>query len=254
MEYDIEQRKKKILELLSAHGKVKVSDLARFFNISEVTIRMDLQDLEEKGLLERVHGGAISAYRPYYNMSFKERAQTNQKEKLAIVSKLCDYVRDNDTIMMNSGTSTLFAFRAISKLRSINIVTNSIAIAIEAYSCKNVNAILLGGTANAKYQFTYGPDAERQLNCYHADKCILSVDGVNRDTGISTFYGEEAQLCRTMIENSDKTIILADHTKIGRTAFVKIADIDTADYLITNDRPSAELDGLKEKNLNIVLA
>jgi DeoR/GlpR family transcriptional regulator of sugar metabolism len=254
MDYDIDERKKKILELLSVNGKVKVSDLSKLFGISEVTIRIDLQDLEEKGLLERVHGGAISAYRPYYNMSFKQRAQTNQREKLAIAEKLCEYIKDNDTIMMNSGTTTLFAFRAISKLKNINIVTNSIAIALEAYSLGNINAILLGGSVNAKYQFTFGADAERQLKNYHADKCILSVDGVNLGGGISTFYKEEAQLCRNMIENSDKAVILADHTKIGRAAFVNIADISAADYIITSGKPTAELKELKENNINVIFA
>jgi DeoR/GlpR family transcriptional regulator of sugar metabolism len=254
MEYDIEQRKLKILELISVNGKVKVSELKKLFSTSVVTIRADLQDLEQKGLIARVHGGAISAYKPYYNMNFIQRSQTNIEEKMAIAEKLCEYISDNDTIMMNSGTSTLFAFRALSKFKNINIVTNSIAIATEAYSYKNINAILLGGGVNSEYQFTYGIDSEKQLSYYHADKAILSVDGISAQRGLSTYYKEEAELCRKMIELSDLTIILADHSKIGRTAFANITDIFEADYLITSNKPVEEWKEFEENGVKIVLS
>lgn len=253
MEYDIQQRKEHILKLINLSGKVRVSELSRYFNISEVTIRMDLVDLESKGLLSRVHGGAISTYKTYYNMSLGQRQKTNESEKRAIADKLCDFIKDNDTLFMNSGTSTVYALHAISSFKNISIVTNSIALAMEASTYATFKVLLLGGNINFEYQFTFGIDAERQLENYHADKSILSIDGVTVSTGLSTFYKEEAELCRKMTQQCDKTIVLADYSKIGRTAFTRIAPITSADLIISNDRPIDEIHKIKKKGVEMAL-
>ena len=106
-ELDVEQRRNKILELLSTQGKVRVSFLSKTFGVSEVSIRSDLAALEEMGLLSRVHGGAIGASNSYYGMSFSQRKKTNRQEKQAIANKACEYVEENETVMINSGTTSL---------------------------------------------------------------------------------------------------------------------------------------------------
>lgn len=240
MEIDIEQRKAKILEMLNNEGNVKVSELSKLFNISEVTIRIDLQDLESKGLLQRVHGGAVGSYKTYYDMSLKQRSSTNESEKKAIAAKAASMINDNDTVMINSGTTTLFTIRAMSALKNINIVTNSIDIALEASTYKEFNIIMLGGSINSKYQYTYGADAINQLSLYHANKLILSVDGVSGINGYSTYYSDEAEISRRMIAQSDTTIVVADYTKIGRTAFTQISPLNVADHLVTNNKSFLE--------------
>ncbi|MDD4543128.1 MAG: DeoR family transcriptional regulator, partial [Clostridia bacterium] len=102
MEITVEERKEKILEMLNKRGKVRVNELSHIFNVSEVTIRLDLSDLEESGLLSRVYGGAISSYKNYVNMSFKQRVTANEFEKKAIALNVIQMIKDNDTIMMNS--------------------------------------------------------------------------------------------------------------------------------------------------------
>ena len=251
---DIHQRREKILELLNENGQVKVAELSRLFEISNITIRSDLADLEEQGLLFRTHGGAINSYKSYCDMDLKQRLSTNQKAKQLISKEAASMIKEHDTIMLNSGTTTLSVFRAIPSQMKINIVTNSITIALEASPNPNFNVVLLGGFINAKYQFVYGDDAANQLKNYHADKLFLSVDGVTAQNGLTTYYDRETEIARLMLSQSTKKIIVADASKIGRTAFVNIADSSKADYLITEHAAADkdELDKLKKKIRRIV--
>ena len=229
-----DERRKKILELLNKNGSVRVNELSQTFDISEVTIRTDLADMENKGLLTRVHGGAVSSYKPYYNMSLTQRMSTNQEQKEIIAKKIAGMIEDNDTIMLNSGTTTLLVFRALPTNLNLSIVTNSISIALEGATNSNFNIILLGGLINTKYQFTFGDDAIRQLKSYHADKLILSVDGIDSEHGLSTYYDKEAEIDRIMLEQSSINIVAADNSKFNRRAFTKISELSVADYIVTD--------------------
>ena len=146
-------------------------------------------------------------------------------------------IEDNDTIMLNSGTTTLLTFRKFPVEYNLNIVTNSIAIALEASSNPNYNVVLVGGSINTKYQFSYGSDAIAQLRNYHAEKLILSVDGVDIKHGFTTYYNNEVTLDRVMIEQSDRRIIAADSSKFHNNAFAKISDLSVADCIVTNSSP-----------------
>ena len=249
-----EQRKQKILELLKENDSVRVTNLARMFDVSEVTIRSDLEDMEKKGLLSRVHGGAVSSYKPYYSMNLNQRLETNQTAKVEIAEAIASLIRPNDTVMLNAGTTTLLTFRKFPAEYTLNIVTNSISIALEASGNPNFNVILVGGSVNTKYQFTYGSDTVAQLRNYHADKLILSVDGIDAG-GFTTFYNKEAAVDLAMIEQSDACIVAADHTKFGRRAFAKISDLSVADYLVTNsDMTREQLEEFKLHGVEVLKA
>ena len=250
-----EQRKQKISELLKENDSVKVTELSRLFNVSEVTVRSYLEDMEKKGLLTRVHGGAVSSYKPYYSMNLTQRLEANQIQKVDIAEKIATFIRPNDTVMLNAGTTTLLTFRKFPAEYNLNIVTNSIAIALEASSNPNYNVILVGGAVNTKYQFTYGNDAVKQLSKYHADKLILSVDGIDPTQGFTTYYNKEATVDVAMIEQSAVRIIAADHTKFGHVAFAKISDVSVADYIITNNSADISLfSSLKEAGVEVITA
>ena len=236
-----EQRKQKILDLLKENDTVRVANLSRLFGVSEVTIRSYLEDMEGKGLLSRIHGGAVSSYKPYYSMNLNQRLEANQKAKVAIAERIADLIQPNDTVMLNAGTTTLLVFRRFPINYNLNIVTNSISIALEASGNPNYNVILVGGAVNTKYQFTHGNDAITQLKKYHADKLILSVDGISAAQGLTTYYNTEAPVAAAMIEQSDCCIIAADHSKFGHSALAKISDLSVADYIVTNERLPADL-------------
>lgn len=250
-----ESRKEQILDLIRKNGSVRVADLSKSFKVSEVTVRNYLSDMESKGLLTRTHGGAISSYKPYCNMNFNQRLETNNSEKMKIAKRISAMIEPDDTIMINSGTTTLMVFHQLPENYPLKIITNSIAIALDAYSNPNFNVTLMGGSINTKYQFTYGTDTIEQLKKYHVDKLILSVDGVDVDNGFSTYYSEEASVDKAMLDCSDVCIIAADRTKLNRNAFVKIADINSATHIVTTGSFADEdKELLQEKGVNIVVA
>ena len=253
MKMTAEQRKQKILELLKENDTVRVTNLSRLFGVSEVTVRTYLEDMEKKGLLSRIHGGAVSSYKPYYSMNLNQRLEANQKAKVAIASRVADLIQPNDTVMLNAGTTTLLVFRRFPANYNLNIVTNSISIALEASGNPNYNVILAGGSVNTKYQFTYGSDAVAQLKNYHADKLILSVDGIDPHQGFTTYYNKEATVDVAMIEQADCCIIAADRSKFGHSAFAKISDLSVADYIVTDGQLSQKMtEDLREKGVTIL--
>lgn len=253
-ELSIEDRRKKIIDILNRQGKVKVVELSKLFCISEVTIRNDLSELEGIGILERIHGGAISTNKAYYNMSFHDRLKTNEDEKMRIAAMVAQMVLDGDTIMINSGTTTLFTIKELKNVKNLTIVTNSLSIAQEVGHYNNIHVILLGGNLNSQYQFTYGDDTINQLKKYKADKLILAADGISIEEGVTTYHHLEAEVNRQMIARVNKTIVVADYTKIGRASFARIDSLENIDFLVTNHKANQdEIESLKEKGIEIRL-
>ncbi len=248
----LKERQKQILDMLNNKGEVRVTELSSIFEVSEVCIRNDLSELESKGMLSRVHGGAIGAYEPYYNMSLAQRSNTNKDEKDEIANKIAELIHDNQSIMMNAGTTPLAVMRKLTAKKNITIITNSIVLALEGAKYKNLKIILLGGDVEFEYQFVYGTLTLKQLDEYFADKFIMSADGIDVLGGITTYYTEEAEICRKMIKHSKSTIAALDHTKIGRVALKKFADTKDIDYLVTNNKASQkELEALSKKRIKV---
>jgi DeoR/GlpR family transcriptional regulator of sugar metabolism len=246
-------RRNKILDLLGREGKVRVIQLSQLLDISEVTIRNDLSELEKGGYLRRVPGGAVQTIQNYYNMDFQQRKQAHAPEKTAIGRAVATLIKDGETLMINSGTTTFFAALELKKLKNLKIVTNSILIAAELGGLPTFRVILLGGDINTQFSFSYGDDALNQLKKYKADKLILSVDGVRPDTGLTTYHAEEREVNRMMIERSNCTIVIADYTKIGSESFSVLGGLETVDYLVTNQNaPVQMLDEIEKRGVAVI--
>ena len=247
-----ENRREEIIELIQSNGRVKVSELSEKYNISEVSIRKDLEALEAQGHLSRIHGGAVGMNKLYLNMDLTERYKTNATSKRDVAELAAKFVEDNDTIMMNAGTTLTYVLRALRGKKNISIVTNSVQNATEAALYPAFNVILLGGELDSKYQFTYGQDAIHQLENYHATKCMLSVDGITAESGLTLYYSNEAELARKMIERSDMAIVVADSSKIGKNVFARITDVSKTDILVTNKSDNlGELTKLRKLGVKI---
>lgn len=252
MALSTEARREQIIELVRENGKVKVSDLSEKYGISEVSVRKDLEILEAEGHLSRVHGGAVGLNKLYVNMDLSERFRTNASAKKRLADYIATLIEDNDTLMMNAGTTLTYVLRAIRDKKNISIVTNSVQNATEAALYSSFNVILLGGELDSKYQFTYGDDALRQLDNYHATKCILSVDGISSAAGLTLYYSNEAALAKKMIECSGQVIVAADSSKLGKNVFAKIADASKTDILVTTKSDNlSELERLKKLGTKI---
>lgn len=139
-----EERQQKILELLEKNSSTKVKELARMFDVSESTIRRDLQDMEEKGLLKRTHGGAVRIKKMIFEPTFKEKEDKSQKEKLIIAKTAASLIEDNDTIILDSGTTTLGIARCL-EAKDITVITNSIDIASELSERDDIELVITGG-------------------------------------------------------------------------------------------------------------
>lgn len=249
----LEQRRADIIELIRKNGSVRVSEISRLYSVSEVTVRSDLEYLESQGQLSRVHGGAVGTGKLYANMDLSERYMTNAASKRELADLAAELIENNDTIMMNAGTTIAYVLHAIQGKKNISIVTNSIQNALEISSHPEVNVILLGGEIDAKYQFTYGNDTLSQLERYHANKCIISVDGINVRDGLTLYYSNESGIVRKMIGASDKVIVVADSSKLGRSAFSRVAALSDVDVLVTNKkRGSEEIAALREMGSEII--
>ena len=247
----IDTRRKKILELLEREGKVTVAGLSAELGTTAVTIRSDLSALEENGYLERIPGGALlkAQLRPQLS------GGTNLAEKQAIAAATAGLIRDGDTLFINSGTTTREVALALKQHRNLNVVTNSVAVASELSGIPTFRVILLGGELNSQYLFTCGGDAQEQLQKYQADYAILSLDGVSAENGITTYHADEAIIDRMMVERAQKTLIVADHTKLGHAGFSQICPLQQVHTLITDQEGASEqLDMLRTTQMRIVIA
>jgi len=168
-------------------------------------------------------------------------------------AQLAELVDDNDTIMMNAGTTLTYVLRALRRKKNISIVTNSIRNANEINQYPSFNVTLLGGQIDPRYQFTYGNDTIRQLKTYHANKCILSLDGVSALSGLSLYYTNEELTIVSMMKLSDTVIVAADASKIGKTTFTTVSDISAVDILVTNraEEKAKEIELLKKEGIRV---
>jgi DeoR/GlpR family transcriptional regulator of sugar metabolism len=249
----LDVRRKNILDRIAREGEVRVAQLSQALGASEVTIRNDLAELETGGYLHRVPGGAVQTMQNYYNMDFQQRKHEHTKEKQAIALAAAELIQDGETLMLNSGTTTYFTALALKRCRNLKIVTNSISVAVELGSVPTFHVILLGGDINTHYSFTYGDDALAQLRKFKADKLILSVDGVSSQIGITTYHAEETEVNRMMMERAGRTIIVADHTKIGYESFSNLGAISCAHWLVTNKEASPDaLAGIEACGVKII--
>lgn len=251
-EITAEQRRDDILKEIQTKGKIRVSELSRKFHISDVSIRNDLILLESLGKLNRVHGGAVEPNSLYGRMNSRERYNTNVSAKKALAEKVADLIDDNDTVMMNAGTTLTYVLRALRRKKNISIVTNSIQNASEINQFPAFNVTLLGGQIDSRYQFTYGNDTILQLKNYHAHKCILSLDGISVRSGLSLYYTNEALTIQAMMDLSDTVIVAADASKLGRETFTHVAPVSKMDILVTNrSDKNEEIEALREKGITI---
>lgn len=228
----IDIRRQAILDQLNREGIVQVAQLSQWLGTTQATIRNDLDALAAEGRLDRIQGGAVRRAQPGDNWSGIP-APVGQGRR-AIAEAVLSYIHDGDTLFINSGMTTMAVAEVLSLRKNLNIVTNSLAVANYLAHQADMRLILLGGELNANYGFTYGGDALEQLGRYQPQWSILSVDGVHPEHGITTYHADEAMIDRTMIARAQKTIIVADHRKIGRVGFSHICGVDAGQTLVTD--------------------
>jgi len=228
------ERHNKILELISERGKVEVTELSRLFSISEVTIRSDLKDLHKRGLIRRAHGGAVRIETVNVDASLNVKASLQADEKQRIGAAAAGLIKDGDSIILDSGTTTQQIAKQIKNRKNLTIITNGINIAMELLGAKDVRLIMLGGMVRQNSYSAVGHFAEDMLKQLNADKLFLAVDAFDLDFGLSTPNPEESKVNQGMVEIATRKILVADSSKFGKRSLSRIVSIKDIDTIITD--------------------
>lgn len=229
-----EQRHEMIMETLIKHGSVMVTDLVTMLNVSAVTVRKDLTELEKGDKLYRSHGKAV-LINPYINnrsVNVKEKLATDEKH--AIGREAARLITRDDSIAIASGTTVHALARNIQPIHRLTVVSASLAVSNILSQHESIDIIQLGGMLRHSSLSVVGEYASRILEQCSFSKVYLGVDGIDFDYGITTTEMREANLNQKMMSAAQKTIVLADSSKFGRRGFAKIADMDAVDIIITD--------------------
>lgn len=247
------QRRQRLLNQLEL-GPARVTDLAEAFGVSEITVRRDLEDLAEEGLVERFHGGARLTVTPVQETSFADKPSQHAREKEMIGTVIARFIKDDDTIFLNAGTTTLSVLRHL-KGRKVRVVTNNAAAPAEVSANTDVELILVGGLYRAKSNSLYGDLAEMTLSQIHASVCVLGTNGVSAKTGLtSSVYGETV-INRLMVERClGKVIVVADGSKVGITSSFSCVPLNKIAVLVTDHSADAdELEAIRAAGVEVVV-
>ena len=246
------ERHNYIMELLRQRGSITVASLAEQLKVSEVTIRKDLNMLEERNMLYRAHGSAI-LINPYINdRHVNEKEKLFAEEKRAIGAFAAELISPNDTILIASGTTVLALAREIHAKGHLTAITAAVNVASILTRDKNIDVIQLGGPLRNSSVSAVGPYAEQMLSNFSCSKLFIGVDGFDLDFGLTTTNLLEANLNRVMIQYSQKVIVLADSSKFGRKGFSKICGLDSIDQVITDDNiPARALEGMQDFGIEV---
>lgn len=248
------ERRSFTMRVLQEQGHASVSDLSDELNVSEVTIRKDLRNLEEHGLLIRTHGGAVMVDHYVYDLPFEEKSTRFAEEKKRIGKAAADLVDDGDTLILDSGTTTLQIARNLRGKQHLTVVTGSIHIALELLRLPEVDLMVLGGQVRQNSASVVGPTAERMLHEHSFRKFFLSADGLDADYGLTTTHTFEAHLNRIMIEAAEQIIVVADASKLERRGLSFICGLDDISTLIIDDRISdTSVRRLEEQGVNVIV-
>jgi DeoR/GlpR family transcriptional regulator of sugar metabolism len=249
------QRREKILELIREDGHAKVLDLSRIFKVTEVTIRQDLEKLENEGVITREHGGAYLKNMDLNVRNFSLQNQDNLAEKMMIARKALEFIEEGDTIILDSGSTTTELAKILTGFRNLTVITNALNIGLILGAEPGINVILTGGEFKAPTLSLTGQKAADFFQNLHVDKLFLATAGVSLKSGLT--YPGISDICvkRAMIESANETYLLADSSKIGKNAFASLGALSLINYLITDSGIRKEdIEWLKSYEVEFILA
>jgi DeoR family transcriptional regulator, fructose operon transcriptional repressor len=249
----VEERRQRVLDLVSERGFIALTDLAQSIDVSESTLRRDLDYWHKQGMLRRTHGGAIFVGDAATLPALEERSASQLDEKRAIARTAAARIQDGDTILLDGGTTTLEVARLLVG-RSLQIVTNSLPIANLFAASRETDLVILGGYVYPKTGVALGPLTVRMMEDIHVHQLIMSCGGItSKGLFNSNLLLVETQ--RQMMRCADEVVVVADHTKIGRQALAflcNLADIDT--LIVDNQLNAAQRELLRQNDVRLFLA
>ncbi|MBR5613710.1 MAG: DeoR/GlpR transcriptional regulator [Clostridia bacterium] len=247
------ERQKKILEILAAEGAVSVSRLSGELNVTEETVRRDLEKLEKQEQLRRTHGGAVPMDESTYEASLEKRKTINVEAKKRMAAMAAKQVAEGDTIFLDASTTTFFMAKELKAMRNITVITNSLRVVVELENSEFIKVISVGGVLSNNQSFV-GTLAEKSIaENFVATKMFFSSKGVTAESGILESNEQECGIKQKMLKNSRYKYYLCDKSKMGSVGFVKLAPIESINFLITDTDAEGELKAkLDEAEVKII--
>jgi DeoR family galactitol utilization operon repressor len=230
------EREREIVRLLAEDPKGSVGHLSDSLGVSTVTVRSDLNNLAQKGVILRTRGGATPAFHP--NVIVRQNLMAEEKNRIAQAA--ADLVDDGDTVMIEAGTTTALVAKYLLGKRFVNIVTNSALILPFARINPGIHLTVVGGEFRPASESMVGPVAMAELERFHVRLAFVGTDGFSLEGGLTTHLVEGAEVVRKMAERSDEIVLVADSTKHGRIGFVHVLPVTRISRLVTDTGLSAE--------------
>lgn len=245
------ERLHRIVELVNERGSIRVTELGEICQVTEETIRRDLDKLEAEGKLARSHGGAISIGATQAEVPYFERETANPDQKRDIAREAIRRIDQHDRILLDASTTAWWMAKLLPDM-PLTVLTNSIKVALELSGKRNIHVIATGGMLLEGSLSFVGPLAERSLEQYHVEKVFFSCKGVHLDRGASESNELQALLKQKMIAIADETYLLADYSKFGVRAFASVCGLEQIQHVITDSRTDADtLLRLRERGIDV---
>ncbi|MGG1516548.1 DeoR/GlpR family DNA-binding transcription regulator [Paenibacillus oryzisoli] len=237
MQVMLNARQQQIKERLELLGEVKIGEMKDFFGVTEMTIRRDLEKLEQIGLLRRTFGGAIMIGK---DVALKDRADLWTEEKSRIGRRAADLIQAGDSVFIDGGTTTVQIVRALKPRSNITVVTNALNVASELIS-KKISTIVIGGTMLETTSTMVGPIAAATISSMSFDRIFLGATGITSKHGYSNSNMYEAEIKKLAIRQATEVNIVVDQTKFGAKMLASFGELSKADRIITDRLPESEL-------------
>ncbi|MFT5542599.1 MAG: DeoR family transcriptional regulator of aga operon [Arenicella sp.] len=253
---DTSHRREQIIRMLKELGSVQVSHLTSKYQVSPVTIRKDLRFLEQQGIATRSYGGALLKKNILIDteITIDHKQTLYSEEKMSIGKMAASMINEGESIILDSGSTTVQVAVHLQNKQNLTIVTNGLNVANELSSNEEVNVILLGGTLRRKNMSFFGSCAENTLKDLHVDKVFLGVDGFHMERGITTHFESEAILNRIMCQVATEVIVVTDSSKFDLICLHKILEPSAVTKVITDQNiPSIYLEGLRRLGIEVIL-
>lgn len=247
------ERRREILARLSVSGKVIVSDLAKDFDVTEETIRRDLEKLDREGLASKTYGGAVSKHASAIDLPYNVREIVNVEQKQIIADKICDIIHDGDRIMADSSSTALYIIKKIKEKENLTIITNSVKILLELAEKSDWTVLSTGGVLKKGALSLTGSSAEKMISSYHVDIAICSCKGLDMSLGVTDSNENDSQIKQAMLACAEKRILALDSEKFDKKSFVKVCDPTSIDVLVTDSEPTEKwVSFCNENNIELI--
>jgi DeoR/GlpR family transcriptional regulator of sugar metabolism len=251
-----EERLAQIVTIVKENGRVTVPELCAHFGVSRPTIRNDLRELEQQGLIRRTHGGALvsGGGQQEVEISFHTRARLQTQEKSRIGQRAASLVGDRSVVALDASTTALEVARRIKDRRELTVVTNGLRIALEFADSPHITVVVPGGFLRCDSLSLVGQLSAECLAGMKVQRAFFGAEGVTLDDGLTDVNSYEVQTKRAMARVAQEVIAIVDHTKWGRVSFAAFAALEEVNTIISDDRaPTDMVDACRERGVEVIL-